>query len=175
VTLTPEGSREKTTFNRFVGPCSLMAGYLPRGWITATPAGCRRLVIRPLLNGKALTSAAVVVEFAPAAADSATVNDLAVAENLIAWRWRDEPREPWTLREADFARWVGLKHTVGRTLLGRHSGRYFWITVYYPLEVADQILPRFRAFLETWVWTDTGEPLDPRRSRTLSGRKLPGD
>ena len=173
--LVPEGRRVKTTFNRFVGPCSLMAGYLPPGWIATTPNGCRRLVIRPVFGGKALATATVSVDFAPASADSATVCDLAVAENLIAWQWRDQAREAWTLREADFARWVGLKHTVGRTLIGRHAGRYFWISVHCPLEASDLVLPRFRAILETWIWTDTGEPLDPRRARTLSGRKLPGD
>lgn len=175
VTLSPEGAREKVAFRGFVGPCSLWVGYLPQGWITTTPNGCRRLVVRPVFGGKALTTAAVVAEFAPAATDSATACDLAVAENLIAWRWRDEPREAWTLREADFARWVGLKHTVGRTLLGRHSGRYFWITVYCPLEATDLVLPRFRAILESWIWTDTGEPLDPRRARNLTGRRMPGD
>ncbi len=175
VTLLPEGAREKATFRGFVGPCSLWVGYLPQGWITTTPSGCRKLVIRPVFSGKALTTAAVVVEFAPATADSATASDLAVAENLIAWQWRDRPREAWTRREADFARWVGLKHTVGRTLLGRHAGRYFWITAYCPLEATDLVMPRFRAILESWIWTDTGEPLDPHLARTLTGRRVPGD
>jgi hypothetical protein len=175
VTLMPEGTREQTTFHGFVGPCSLWVGYLPQGWITTAPRGCRQLIIRPVFGGKALTTAAVVVSFAPATADSAAACELAVAENLIAWQWRETPRETWTLREADFARWVGLKHTVGRTLVGRHSGRYFWITVYGPLEATDLVLPRFRAILETWTWTDTGEPLDSRRAHTLSGRRLSGD
>ena len=175
VTLSPEGVREKATFHGFVGPCSLWVGYLPEGWITSAPNGCRRLVIRPVFVGKALTTSAVVVEFAPAATDSATACDMAVAENLIAWQWRDERREAWTLREADFARWVGLKHTVGRMLLGRHSGRYFWITVYCPLEATDLVMPRFRAILGSWIWTDTGEPLDPRQARNLTGRRVPGD
>ena len=175
VTLTPEGTREQTTFHGFVGPCSLWVGYLPQGWITITPNGCRRLLLRPVFGGKALTSAAVVVDFAPASADSAAACDLAVAENLVAWQWREERRESWTLREADFARWVGLKHTVGRMLLGRHSGRYFWITVYCPLEATDLVLPRCRAILESWIWTDTGEPLNPHRARNLTGRRLPGD
>ena len=175
VTLTPEGTREKVTFHGYVGPCSLWVGYLPPDWITTTPNGCRRLVIRPVFGGKALSTSAVVVDFAPASADSAAACDLAVAENLIAWQWRGQPREAWTLREADFARWVGLKHTVGRMLLGRHGGRYFWITVYCPLEATDLVLPRFRAILESWIWTDTGEPLNPHRARNLTGRRLPGD
>jgi len=154
LTLNPEGRRERATFHGFVGPCSLWVGYLPAGWITSMPNGCRRLVIRPVFDGKALTTAAVVAEFAPESADSATASDLAVAENLIAWQWRNTPRESWTLREADFARWVGLKHTVGRTLLGRHSGRYFWVTVYCPLEATDLVMPR---------------------ARNLTGRRLPGD
>jgi hypothetical protein len=174
VTLAPEGTREQVAFRAFVAPCSLWVGYLPPGWITTAPNGCRRLVIRPVFEGKSLTTAAVVVDFAPATADSAAACELAVVENLVAWQWREQRRETWTLREADFARWVGLKHTVGRMLLGRHSGRYFWITVYCPLEAVDLVLPRFRAVLETWIWTDTGEPLDPRRARNLSGRRLPG-
>ena len=175
LTLSPEGTRDKVTFRGFIGPCSLWVAYLPQGWITTTPNGCRRLVIRPVLSGKALTSAAVVVDFAPASTDSATACDLAVAENLVAWQWREAPRETWTLREADFARWVGLKHTVGRMMLGRHAGRYFWITVYCPLEATDVILPSCRAILESWIWTDTGEPLNPHRARNLTGRRLPGD
>ena len=175
LTLSPEGARDRITVHGFVGPCSLWVGYLPEGWITSAPNGCRRLVIRPVFGGKALTTAALVAEFAPAATDSATACDLAVAENLIAWQWREEPREAWTLREADFARWVGLKHTVGRMLLGRHSGRYFWITVYCPLEATDRVLPRYRAILGSWIWTDTGEPLDPHRARNLKGRRMPGD
>jgi hypothetical protein len=174
VTLAPEGASEKATFRSFVAPCSLWVGYLPPGWITTAPNGCRRLVVRPVFEGKSLTTAAVVVDFAPAAADSATACDLAVVENLVAWQWRDERREAWTLREADFARWVGLKHTVGRMLLGRHAGRYFWITVYCPLEAVDLVMPRFHAILENWIWADTGEPLEPRRARNLSGRRLPG-
>jgi hypothetical protein len=175
LTLSPEGTRERVAFHGFVGPCSLWVGYLPEGWITSTPIGCRRLVVRPVFGGKALTTAAVVVEFAPAATDSATACDLAVAENLIAWQWREASREAWTLREADFARWVGLKHTIGRMLLGRHSGRYFWITVYCPLEATDLVMPRFRAMLGSWIWTDTGEPLDPHRARNLKGRRVSGD
>ena len=165
LTLSPELAPERATFKSFVGPCSLMVGYLPEGWITSTPSDCRRFVIRPVRHGRAYASAAVAVEFAPAGMDSAEVYAHAVAEDLVAWQWRDEHRDPWTLREADFARWVKLKHAVGRTLVGRHGDRYFWISAYYPLEIEDYVLPRFRAILDTWVWTDSGEPLDPRRAK----------
>ena len=174
VTLAPEGAHTRAEFERVVGPCSLFVGYVPKGWIATTPQGCRRLVIRPVLDGKALATAAVVVEIAPVAMDSAEVCDKAVAENLIAWQWRSRPRASWTVREADFARWVGLKHTVGRTLVGRHGGQYFWVSGYWPLEYADEMLPRFDAILANWLWTDTGAPLQPERARDLSGRRLPG-
>jgi hypothetical protein len=175
VTLTPEGARTHADFVRFFGPCSLFVGYMPKGWIAATPQGCRRLVIRPVVAGKALATAAVVAEMAPATMDSAEASDRAVVENIVAWQWRAERREPWTLREADFARWVGLKHTVGAMYLGRHGGHYFWVYAYYPLENMDVIRPRFHALLDTWLWTDTGEPLNPHKARPASGRKLPGD
>jgi len=174
VTLAPEGGRAKAEFDRLVGPCSLFVGYVPKGWIATTPQGCRRLVIRPVLDGKGLATAAVVVEIAPATIDSAEACDKAVAENLIAWQWRDRPRASWTVREADYARWVGLKHTVGRTLVGRHGGQYFWVSGYWPLEYADEMLPRFDAILANWLWTDTGAPLESERARNLSGRRLPG-
>ncbi len=175
VTIGPEGARTHEAFERFTGPCSLFVGYMPRGWIATTAQGCRRLVIRPVVAGKALTTAAVVAEMAPATMDSAEACDKAVVENLVAWQWRREPREVWALREADFARWVGLKHTIGETCLGRHGGRYFWVYAYYPLENLDEIRPRFHAILDTWLWTDTGEPLNPRKAKAASGRKMPGD
>lgn len=43
--------------------------------------------------------------------------------------------------------------------LGEHDGRYYQISLQYPLEMGDGFWPRVQSIFEEWVWSATGEQL----------------
>jgi hypothetical protein len=56
----------------------------------------------------------------------------------------------WALEEYRFQG----ETLVGRVALGRHDGRYFYVTTAYPVEMGDGFGPRAHRILGEWRWVD---------------------
>jgi hypothetical protein len=73
---------------------------------------------------------------------------------------RSNRRFAWSIAECEFAyRTKTGSRVAGLAALGRHGGRYFKLTLHYPLEYGGGFVPRADLVLAEWRWQDTNTGL----------------
>lgn len=162
-----EGMAESTTFLLFRGAERFALFYVPVDIVArAGPGKEGTFVSLEFVAGATPTSrtgpraVTLTTLFLSRLSDSLAVKPGALSLSFIRGTPRDVRRHAWTEREYALAGTIPRQGpAVGELLFGEHSGLPFWIQIYYPVEMADGMGPRIEAILESWIWTDTGEPL----------------
>ena len=164
--ITLEGTAEPIALRLFEwtppAPSPGLSTYVPQDIVPRPSAAGAAPTLRFVANFGAVMQAQAYLEMAwlPAAASrrQALASTGRVAPGAAPLRRRSPARHQfgWSLAEYDIAyRDKTGSRIAGVTALGRHGGRYFKLTLHYPLEYGAGFGPRAELILKEWRWRDT--------------------